>query len=173
MARLSAYVVVALGGAALLCSRAPSLLAEQRPLANLFASSTAPIPAALMTDRTIVRVRTVIVNVDALRPSSTSLVLNLFDDAQHTAVLDRIDPTSRGFVWAGHIRDVEGSTVTFAIDNQVLYGSILLPTASYVVRSAGDGLYTVAQVDQAAFPRDGPPIPGPPDDAGPPPRPGR
>ena len=54
-------------------------------------------------------------------------------------------------MWVGHIPDVAMSTVTLAIEDGAIYGSVLTPAATYVIRSAGNGLHLVAQIDQSAF----------------------
>src|SRR5688572_6428699 len=80
------------------------------------ASAVASPPAAL-PDRAAGRSRAVTVELSQLGSRDTSadrattLELNLFEDTSFTAVLNRIDPTPRGFVWSGHIPALPMSTV--------------------------------------------------------------
>jgi Metallo-peptidase family M12 len=145
--------------AAVLCLASASVLRAQSP--GLFVDVSGPGAAAAdrltSGDRTRVRSRTVRIDFPQLgtrdrRPDAgRTLVLNLFEDASYPAILDRVDLTANGFVWVGHIPGVELSTVTLATEDGVLYGSILTPAFSYVIQSAGNGLHSVAQIDQSAF----------------------
>ncbi len=143
--------VLFLGGATTLSAQQPpGLLIE-------VAAGGAAADQLAAGDRTRVRARTVRVDLPQLgtreqrRTPGQSLLLNLFDDASYSATLDRIDQTSGGFVWVGHIPDVAMSTVTLAIEDGAIYGSVLTPAATFVIRSAGNGLHLVAQIDQSAF----------------------
>ena len=115
-------------------------------------------------DRTRIRSRTVRVDFpqlgarDSPPDAGTTLQLNLFDDASYRAVLDRIDPTQRGFVWVGHIAGVEMSTVSLATEDGVMSGMIQTPEATYTVGFAGDGLHSIVQIDQSAFPQGAEPL---------------
>ena len=143
--------VLFLGGATTLSAQQPpGLLIE-------VAGGGAAADQLAAGDRTRVRARTVRVDLPQLgtreqrRTPGQSLLLNLFDDASYSATLDRIDQTPGGFVWVGHIPDVAMSTVTLAIEDGAIYGSVLTPAATFVIRSAGNGLHLVAQIDQSAF----------------------
>lgn len=143
--------VLFLGGATTLSAQQPpGLLIE-------VAGGGAAADQLAAVDRTRVRARTVRIDLPQLgtreqrRTPGQSLLLNLFDDASYSATLDRIDQTSGGFVWVGHIPDVAMSTVTLAIEDGAIYGSVLTPAATFVIRSAGNGLHLVAQIDQSAF----------------------
>jgi Metallo-peptidase family M12 len=149
---------VALLVAGLLVASASTLVAQQRR--GLFTDAGGASVAADRQpagDRTRVRSRTVKIELPQLgtratRPDSArQLLLNLFDDASYQAILDRIDLTRSGFVWVGHIPGIAMSTVTLATEDGVMYGSILTPAGAYVIRSAGNGLHTIAELDQSAF----------------------
>ena len=136
---------------------ATALSAQQPPGLLIEVPGGAAADQSAAGDRTHVRARTVRVDLPQLgtreqrRTPSQSLLLNLFDDASYSVTLDRIDQTRGGFVWVGHIPDVAMSTVTLAIEDGAVYGSVLTPAATYVIRSAGNGLHLVAQIDQSAF----------------------
>ncbi len=91
------------------------------------------------------------------------LGLNLFDDARFTALLDHTGPTSARYTQSGSLAGV-GGTVTLVVNGDVVAGSVRAPGGTYEIRSIGDGVHAVRQVDQAAFPH-------PRDDAVLPPRP--
>jgi hypothetical protein len=145
----------------------PAVLAQQP--SGLFVEVAPAAPPAgdqrVVTDRTTVRVRTVRIDFPRLgardaRPGAGATVeLNLFDDVSYVAVRDRIDSTAHGFVWIGHIRGVELSTVTLATENGVMSGSIQTPDAAYAIRSAGAGLHAILQIDPGAFPPEAEPPP--------------
>ena len=151
-------------------STAPS--AQQS--SGLFVEAVGPAAAAAdqrtAADRTRIRSRTVRVDFpqlgarDSLPDAGTTLQLNLFDDASYRAVLDRIDPTQRGFVWVGHIAGVEMSTVSLATEDGVMSGMIQTPEATYTIGFAGGGLHSIVQIDQSAFPQGAEPreVPAPP-----------
>ncbi len=90
---------------------------------------------------------------------STSLELNLFEDTSFTAVLNRIDPTARGFVWSGQIPAIPMSTVSLATEDGVMHGIVLTPQSTYVVRFIANGLYAIDEIDQDAFPPEAEPVP--------------
>jgi hypothetical protein len=86
--------------------------------------------------------------------------LNLFDDVEFTAVLERLDPlVSGGFSWVGRIENVERSLVTFVVKDGKVTGNIALPDGlMYQVRYAGNGVHGVREVDQSMFPAEAEPL---------------
>ena len=129
------------------------------------APSALAVPQGALPDRSVRRSRVVTVdltqlgNRDTAADRNTSLELNLFDDASFTAVLNRVDPAPRGFVWSGHVPAIPLSTVSFATEDGVVHGIVLTPESSYVVRFIGNGLYTIDEIDQGAFPPEAEPLP--------------
>jgi hypothetical protein len=92
--------------------------------------------------------------------SAAELALNLFDDANYTAVLERVTPTSAGgYVWSGRIAESETSQVILAVNQGRLAANIAVPPAFYQVRYAGNGVHVIYQIDQSAFPPEAEPIP--------------
>jgi hypothetical protein len=143
--------------AALLLASSSPLLAQQASGLLIDVAGSAAADQSTAVDRTRVRSRAVRVDLPQLgtrgqrRAAGERLLLNLFQDASFSAALDRIDLTRNGFVWVGHIPGVVMSTVTLAIEDGVLYGTILTHDATYVIRTAGNGQHVVEQVDQSAF----------------------
>jgi hypothetical protein len=86
--------------------------------------------------------------------------LNLFADTTLTAILDQVyQPTSGGFIWLGHLEEVENSHVILVYDQGVLIGKVGTPQSIYRVRYLGDGLQAVEQINLSAMPDELPPIP--------------
>ena len=109
---------------------------------------------------------------DALSPDGTTpgrlLRLNLFDDAVFTGLVERMAPTfSGGHALSGRLVDVDGGTMTLVIDGDLIAGTVRTPDATYQIRSVGNGLHAVSQVDPARLRPLGEPIsPEPPDGDG-------
>jgi hypothetical protein len=103
-------------------------------------------------------------NVDADRPDR--LVLNLFDDVQLVAEIDRIEAQNEiSKVYIGHVEalsdHVEGqddNSVTLVVSDGVMIGSVNTPKASYQIRFDGSS-HVVRQVDPNAFPDEFHPTP--------------
>ncbi len=163
-------------GAVVLLVSGRTVEAQGPPPLFVEASRAAGRPAAI--DRTVMRSRNVDVQVaqlssPAARAAEAQLELNLFSDATYTATLVRIDPTARGFVWVGRVADVPLSTVTIAVEETTVYGSIHMPSATYLVRPAGNGVSTIVEIDPTQFRPETEPLEPPARGAaGPPPAPG-
>ena len=76
------------------------------------------------------------------------LALRLFDDAEMTAVLDRVrkDPLN-GFVWQGHLEGLAGSMVVFVVEDRCIAGTIMSSDAMYRVRCLDGGLHAIDEVE--------------------------
>ena len=142
------------------------------------------IPQAL--GPTTVRSRLVRIDLDQLAAAQalasrdstprTRLTLNLFDDATVQAVVERTAPTwSGGYSLSGRIAGSAFGTVTLVVNGSVVAGSVRMPGATYRIRTAGGGLYDLAQVDLSTLPPEAEPLvpayasrpgPGVPDAAG-------
>ena len=91
--------------------------------------------------------------------SATSLDLNLFDDAQFIAQLDRVEDLGPGrFSWIGALVGVPAGRVTLAIADGVLAGSVTTPAAAYAVRWQPGDVYDIQQVNTGASKREAEPI---------------
>ncbi len=138
---------------------------------GLFSPSSIPGTLDITDSPTVMRYRYVDVGFDDLlnedgspkgvEPGHT-LLLNLFDDAVHTAVLDRVDyaPDS-DFAWLGHLQGVPYSHVVLVVGDGALVGNVTLPGASFQVRFAGSGVHAICEIDQSAFPPELPPVAAP------------
>ena len=138
--------LLVLGGAA------QFLAAAQTPTPRAFfqarkGSLSAPAPA----DPTVIRSRAVLIDFDLLsqeRPQR--VVLNLFDD---TAFAARIEPSRRG-VWKGTIDGEPQSTITIINRKGFVAGLVEVPdVGTYRIRSSGNGLHLVQEIDQGAVPQ--------------------
>jgi hypothetical protein len=88
-----------------------------------------------------------------------SLALNLFADADFTAVLDRVETVSTlGHAWVGRIPGAEGSQVIVGVSAGILTASVDTGSAQYSVRLSPTGRYRIAQVDSSALQPFAPPI---------------
>ena len=126
---------------------------------GLFTEPSKPAPGPFPEDRTVLRQRWVGVDLGRLS-GDEPVALNLFPDACHLAIREGFEQTGpRSFVWTGRIGDGEGSQATFVAVEGVLAGSITAGGAFYNLRYSRDGIYLLAQVDQAAFPPENPPPP--------------
>jgi hypothetical protein len=137
-----------------------SVLRAQQSPAGLFIDAPGQPARDQSNNPTVMRSRPVTIRFDALTDASaadaetvprSTLVLNLFDDASYTAVLDRIDPAAEGFIWVGHIPGVDLSTVTLALVDTVMAGSVVMPGAVYAIRNSGGAVHEVSQIDQSKF----------------------
>src|SRR4029453_14163077 len=150
----------------------PGTFSAQRDSAiELFVeSSNSQAIAATSGDRRLLRTRAGGLNLDLLasqveavpgRPAEVQNIrLNLFEDTSFTAVPDRIEATGTdSFAWTGHLQDVEPSGVSLVVRDGVLAGNVSIPGTSYEVRYEGSGVYSINQIDPAAFPPEAPPIP--------------
>ena len=81
-----------------------------------------------------------------------AILLNLFDDVAIPAVLDRAENSAGGVTWSGHVPGRARSSVTLAVADGVMAGSVMMPGAVYSIRHAGGGILEVVEVDQSRFP---------------------
>ena len=82
----------------------------------------------------------------------TTLTLNLFDDVVVTARVERTAPTfSGGYSVAGHLVEEPLGTLTLVVNGETVSGTVRLPAETYQIRSMGDGLYAVSEVEEPPF----------------------
>jgi len=65
-----------------------------------------------------------------------SLELNLFPDTSFTAVLDKIEPHSKGYSWIGQVQGSQQSVVILTVSDDVMAGNVTLSGTSYQIRHA-------------------------------------
>ena len=80
------------------------------------------------------------------------LRLNLFEDVVFDAEVERTFPIVGGHALIGRLVGVPNGRATLAVRGNTVTGTVVTPTAAYVVRPAGDGRHTVSEVDRAWFP---------------------
>jgi Metallo-peptidase family M12 len=121
-----------------------------------------PSSADAAADQLVVRSRAVIVDLRQMliandaSATASSLLLNLFENAQFSAIRDRVDRTANGFVWVGRIPDIDRSTVTLAVEGSIVYGTILTPDAVFLIQPLRDGIHAIRQIDQRLLPPEAP-----------------
>ena len=103
-----------------------------------------------------------------LRPASdrpenvagvSRITLNLFPDTVLSAVLDRLETGTEGFVtWVGHLADDDLRLASFTVRGSVMAGTVQTSGATYVLRSGGAGLTRIMQVDTSRVLPDGEPL---------------
>ncbi len=126
---------------------------------------------------TVLRSRLVRVDLSALaaaradaQPGATppALTLNLFGDVVFSVVVERTAPTASGYTLQGRLDGVELGTMTLVVNGEVVAGAVRTPQATYRIRSAGDGLHAIRQIDPSTLPPGGEPLIPPPVDVDPP-----
>ena len=75
------------------------------------------------------------------------LRLNLFEDAVFSTVVERVTPTASGYAVSGRLDGVPLGTLTLVANGAVVAGTVRSPTATYAIRSSGDGVYTIREMD--------------------------
>ncbi len=128
---------------------------------------------------TVLRSRLVRIDLGALaaaradaEPGATppALTLNLFDDVVFSVVVERTAPTASGYSLQGRLDGVELGTMTLVVNGAVVAGTVRTPQATYRIRSTGDGLHVILQIDPSTLPPGGEPLIPPPVDVDPPAR---
>ena len=137
-------------------------------IVGLFSESSVLGTLDITDSPTVIRYRYVDVDFGELiredgSPRSTepgyTLLLNLFDDAVFTALLDRVDYNAgNDFTWLGHLEGEPYSQVILVVGDGALVGNITAPDAFFQVRYAGNGVHAVSEIDQSAFPPELPPV---------------
>ncbi len=138
------------------------------PLANTPALVTdlfldASAPANITPDPLVLRARSVMLNSELLNgiggppgsPTSTNtLHLNLFPDANWTALPDRVEPNPNGFTWFGRAQGVDQSKITLVLNNGVMAGTIRAAGRFYQIRFISGTTYAIQEINPKAFPPD-------------------
>ena len=126
------------------------------PIELLSAASGTRSPSTVDRPMTI-RSRLVQIDFDQLRitrprgvrgsAARIPLRLNLFDDAVYPATIERVLPTDSGYALTGALDDTPLGTITLVVNGSVAAGTVRSPAATYTIRSVGDGLYVIREVD--------------------------
>ena len=90
-----------------------------------------------------------------------TIVLNLFDDAVFTGIVEHIEQTSSGHALWGRLDGVELGTMTLVVNGSVVTGTVRTLDAVYTIRTAGGGAYVIRQIDESSLPPLGEPLQAP------------
>lgn len=149
--QLLAFLLIALSLIMILLARPFAVFSDEvlfEPLANdMFMS--------VNLDTSARRARPVAVNWSTLRPQSTQIKLNLFEDVVLTAVRQRVDtsPAIEGYVWVGRVLGQTNSDVALSVSDNVLAGSVAINGSErYTIRySIKEQAHIVSEVDPDAY----------------------
>ena len=79
----------------------------------------------------------------------TTLTFNLFADVVVTARVEQTAPTfSGGYSIAGHLVEEPVGTMTLVVNGETVVGTVRLVGETYHIRSVGDGLYAISEVEE-------------------------
>ena len=126
--------------AAMLLLLACSVNAQDR---SLFVVEPGAIQRLVRLDPDLLRIARV--NADTDKPAI--LRLNLFDDVVLDAIVERTGPTTGGYWLSGRIEGQPLSSVTLVVNRDVVAGEIRVLGATYTIRSVGNGVHTIRQLD--------------------------
>ena len=85
---------------------------------------------------------------DAAPAPDATLTLNLFRDVVFTGIVDSTAPTfSGGYSLSGRLAGQALGTLTLVVNGQTVAGTVRTLGGTYRIRSAGDGLYAISQVE--------------------------
>ena len=90
--------------------------------------------------------------------SAVGPILNLFPDTRFRATAIRFAPTLSGYSLTGSLENFKLGTVTIAVSENVVAGSIRTGEATYTIRSVGEGLVEIRQVDPTTLPPGAEPV---------------
>ena len=86
---------------------------------------------------------------DAAHAPDATLTLNLFQDIVFTGIVDSTAPTfSGGYSISGRLVGEPLGTLTLVVNGQTVVGTVRTLGGTYRIRSAGDGLYAISQVEE-------------------------
>ncbi len=128
----------------------------------LFADTQETAALDFVNDPTIARSRLVTVKLGLLDGAEVGgqLVLNFFEDASFTAILDRKQAgASGGYTWTGHLEGIPLGNFALAIGGGQMAGNVSTPEGAYAIRYAGNGVHALQQIDQTKLPAEAEPIP--------------
>ena len=85
---------------------------------------------------------------DAAPASDATLTLNLFRDVVFTGIVERTAPTfSGGYSISGRLAGKALGTLTLVVNGKTVAGTVRTLDGTYWIRTAGDGLYAISQVE--------------------------
>ena len=86
---------------------------------------------------------------DAVPAPDATLTLNLFEDVVFTGIVERTAPTfSGGYSISGRLGGKPLGTLTLVVNGETVAGSVRTLGGTYRIRSVGDGLYAISEVEE-------------------------
>ena len=130
---------------------------QHRGLFSLVEPRRAPAGLAALQSRNFVRERLVGIDFSMLAAARAASVrgaepqltlrLNLFQDAEFNAVVESTHRTSSGYALVGRLLQDGLATMALVVNGEVVAGTVRTTEATYRIRTVGDGVYTIAQLD--------------------------
>ena len=75
--------------------------------------------------------------------------MNLFQDVVFTGIVDSTAPTfSGGYSISGRLAGQALGTLTLVVNGETVAGTVRTQGGTYRIRTAGDGLYAISQVEE-------------------------
>lgn len=122
--------------------------------ANLATSAVADVRPYVMRSRTAMFQAPALDRALA-SPASNSFSLNLFDDAAFAVTFERSETSIFGYrTWSGHISDRPLSTVSLTFKDGDLLGTVTDEGTLYEIRSLGNGLHRIDEMNTALMPQE-------------------
>ena len=113
----------------------------QRAQATVAGLRRPPVPVKAVSPRSGGR--------GAVPASDRTLTLNLFEDVVFTGIVERTAPTfSGGYSISGRLGGKPLGTLTLVVNGETVAGSVRTLGGTYRIRSVGDGLYAISEVDE-------------------------
>jgi len=164
------FIKLVLVAMLVLGSASMAALAGDESSGGLFSDSSTAGSLDFSKDAIVMRARYVNIRFDLLDPVNPApgawlhkgdvLLLNLFENAAFSAVLDRaIANSDNSYIWVGHLEGIELSNVTLSVENGIMSGNVVFPGGFYAIRYAGNGVHAIKQMNEAAFPPEAEPVP--------------
>ena len=150
MNQLIRFCVVGIVGLVPLGGFPPMAIADGIP--QLFDRDIRPAGRLVVADPTVMRSRTVRINIDLLTSikADDRFVFNLFEDATFTAFLENIKNRN---TWVGSIEGEPAGTFALVMNDGALSAIIRVPAKGiYRVRSLRDGVVVIQEIDETRFP---------------------
>lgn len=132
--------------------------------AGIFVDTSRPGTVDPGSSRSVRRQRRVEIDMSRLFPgglppaaarSADRVALNLFPDACVVAVREQATDLGPGKVqWIGRVQGTPPGSAILVVDDALAVGTVTVDRRVFRIGFAGDGVHTVAEIDQSAFPRD-------------------
>ena len=91
----------------------------------------------------------------ARQSEPTTVRFNLFDDVSFVSTIERTAPTfSGGYSLLGHTVEDPPGNVTLVKNGETVAGIVRTLTGTYRIRSAGEGVLAIVEVDESKTPLD-------------------